>query len=293
LIRAGNYSQAERLLLELLHKCKNIDSSSFLKIHKGNPYYFLGISFYLMNNFETATFFMDSSVSEDLRFGADAIENPTPSTHFLALEGDKKGQAAKQLTEYAESKVQRSLALYNSMPDRQPSISDLTITTLRDKFLFPALSTKTPPGWRTLATAFISFFIEWDFRNEFFDIRPGIGTSEPFYLHLFKGCVLFESFLKENPSKKSTGRNLSKVLGDLFVDLGLSSKPKISDTFKNILKEIPKADNRLETAICFTGKTRNTIGHKLSWDEHINQLEYQRLFGMISSSCLHAIACLY
>jgi hypothetical protein len=174
LIRAGNYSLAQALLLNLLYKCKNIDPTSFLKIHKGNPYYFLGIASYLMNDIETATFFMDSSVSEDLRYGSDAIDNPSPSTYFLALEGDKSFQFAKQLTEDAESKVKRAIDLYNSMPDRSPSIPDLTINTLREKFLFPALSSKTPPGWRTLATAFISFFIGWDFRNEFFDIRPGI-----------------------------------------------------------------------------------------------------------------------
>ena len=293
LILDENYSRAQQYLLKLLHKCKSIDSLSYKEIHKGNPYYFLGIASYMMNDFETATFFIDSSVSEDLRYGADAINNPKPSTRFLCLEGDKDDQAAKQLTQFTERKVQRALNHYNSMIGRPSHISDLTIPDLRDKFLFPSLSPKNPSGWRTLATAFISFFIEWDFRNEFFELRPGEGTSEPFYLHLFKGCVLFESLLKENPKKKPTGNTLGRVLGDLYQELGLRSIPKISATFKDILRDIPSADNNLETAICFSGKVRNTTGHRLSWDQHINQSDYKRLFEMIASSSLHTIACLY
>jgi hypothetical protein len=179
------------------------------------------------------------------------------------------------------------------MNGRLQSIKDLTIEDLREKFLFPALSPNTSPGWRTLATVFISFFIEWDFMNELFELRPGNGTSEPFLLHLFKGCVLFESLLKENPKKKPTKDTLGKVLKELYVDLGLSSPPNISSTLKKILDEIPNSDDSIETAITFTGKVRNTTGHRISWEDPMKQGDYQSLYFMISASCLHAIACLY
>src|SRR4030067_1325669 len=92
LIRGGNYSQAQSYLLYLLHKCKEIDPISYVKIHKGNPFYFLGISSFLLHDYQTATYFFDASVSEDLLYGTDARNNPSPSTRFLALEGEKNDQ---------------------------------------------------------------------------------------------------------------------------------------------------------------------------------------------------------
>lgn len=290
-INSGNYSQARDTILLLLHKCKDLDSESFTKIHKGNPYYYLAIATYLMKDAQTATFLFDAAVSEDLRTGADAETNPRPSTRFLALDTENPEQAALQLTLDTRAKVERSITLYNSLPGRCSTIPDLTIPSLRKKFLYPALSSKYM-GWRTLATTFISFFIEWDFRNEFFDIQPKLGTSEPFYLHLFKGCVLFESLLKESPLKPRGG-DLGKVLGELHDELGISPHLKISGTLKQIFKALVTADSKIETAIVFTGRVRNTTGHKLSWDEPINQSQYQRFFEMIASSCLHAINCLY
>jgi len=41
--------------------------------------------------------------------------------------------------------------------------------------------------------------IEWDYRSTLIELRPGDGTAEPFFIHLFRGCVLFESLLKANP----------------------------------------------------------------------------------------------
>ena len=55
---------------------------------------------------------------------------------------------------------------------------------LRDDFNSYILSNKDDPGLRTLLTTFITFVVEWDFRNEHFDYGVGKGTSEPFFLHL-------------------------------------------------------------------------------------------------------------
>lgn len=290
LIREGSYSKAQSYLFGLLHKCREIDPNSYVKIHKGNPFYFLGISSFLLHDYQTATYFFDASVSEDLRYGTDAKNNPSPSTRFLALEGEKEDQAAKQLTRLAETKVKRAIEIYNSMISHQ---EDFSIEELRERFLFPALSTQKPHGWRTLVTVFISFFIEWDFRNQLFDLQPNQGTLEPFYIHLFKGCVLFESLLKENSKRTCNSNTLGKALRSLYRDLELKEPPKISSTFDQILTDVFQTDNSIATAISFTGKVRNTTGHRVSWNDQIEKLQYQRLFEMISVSCLHAIACLY
>src|SRR3970040_2396775 len=72
--------------------------------------------------------------------------------------------------------------------------------------------TKSKPGLRTLATAFISYFIEWDFRKDHFEYGVKQGTSEPFFSHLFRGCVLFESLLRHNPTIPTSEKNLNGML---------------------------------------------------------------------------------
>jgi hypothetical protein len=56
--------------------------------------------------------------------------------------------------------------------------------------------------------------IEWDYRSTLIELRPGDGTAEPFFIHLFKGCVLFESLLKANPKDipPPTRHTLDRVL---------------------------------------------------------------------------------
>ena len=294
LLNAEKYYQAQRYLLNLLHTCNNLDPESFLKIHKGNLYYYLGIASYLIGDYQTAAFFFDASVTEDIN--GPITDKPTPSMLFLSLDDKVEGQSAKKLTELTKSIVERTLDFYNKNVLEQEISAIFKIDDLRNNFLLPALNPGVSLGRRTLNTTFISFFMEWDYRNQLVELRPEKGcTSEPFYLHLFKGCVLFESLLKENTSKKLRSKDdtLGKVLKKLYTELGMNKVPNMSGTFEEIVNNIPNADNSIDTIIKFTGRVRNTIGHKLSWGDQITQYQYQRLFEMISSSCLHVINYLY
>ena len=293
LIKEGNYSQAQGLLFHLLHKCQAVAPAHFPKIHKGNPYYWLGITTFLIHDYQTATFFFDAAVTEDLDWGADPEKDPTPAIFFITLDGKQPNQSAQKLVQIAEAKVLISLEFYKSLAGRPSWLPDFSMPRLRAKFLRPALDPKNR-GWRTLVTTFISFFLEWDFRNGFFDIRPGKGSVEPFYLHLFKGCVLFESLLKENQSKPISDPTLWSALTSLSKELGFSGKPEDQTwTFPDIINDLSNADHQIETAMRFTYRVRNIAGHHLSWNIDLNQGQYQRLFEMIAASCLHAIACLY
>jgi hypothetical protein len=195
----------------------------------------------------------------------------------------------------AQARVEEIIDDYNSRPGRPARTPKLNIDYIRDRFLRLAVS----PGqerWRSLATAFISFLLEWDYRNMFLDLRVDEGTSEPFYIHLFKGCVLFESLLKANPEDPPpSDRNvLIRVLQYLYHHLGIPHDIRIGETdFNTVLQEISRADNSIPTAIRFTGRIRNTIGHDLGWVVNIDNNQYHLLFRMVAISCLHALACLY
>ena len=216
-----NYSQAKARLMFLLHQAQAIDPEAYTRCHKGTPFYWLGTIAFLQNDYQTATFFFDAAVSEDIRKSEHPVINSTPATYFLTLDGEQPYQAAQDLVRDSQAKVQRTLDFYNGLTGKPGGIPNFTIESLRDKFLRRAL---TPGNHElcTLATTFISFFIEWDIHNEFFDIRPGDGTAEPFFLHLFKGCVLFESLLKANPVNPPYVDTLGPALNHLYRNLGIA-----------------------------------------------------------------------
>jgi hypothetical protein len=286
-------------LFGLLRACKRIDATAFAKIPKGHPYYFIGIGSYLLDDYQTAIYFFDAAVTEDLNSGADPKKNPTPATRFLMLDGESDKQAAKKLTQYAQTKVERALKYYVNDITKDASIRSLTMDDLRNDFIYFALSSGGKPGLRTLVTAFITFCIEWDFRNEHFNYGVGKGTSEPFFLHLFRGCVLFESLVKQNPTPdyKPKKNTLIPMLEDLHNVLkidkirgkGKGQAFKLDDVFY----EIQKYKKTISEAVKITAIARNTIGHDLGWDTSISQDQYRELYLIIAASCLHAIACLW
>lgn len=134
-----------------------------------------------------------------------------------------------------------------------------------------------------------------------FDIRITPGTFEPFYIHLFKGCLLFESLLKENladpwsppsPRENTLGKALEKYSTKLGSGVNLGQNISGPD-LTTILSDLKSADNSIWTAIRFTARLRNTLGHNLGWDNGLIKGEYFRLFQMVASSCIHVVANLY
>jgi hypothetical protein len=160
----------------------------------------------------------------------------------------------------------------------------------------PALS-QGKEHLRTLVTAFISFFLEWDHRSNLIDARTLGGTAEPFFIHLFKGCVLFESLLKASPRAPKPPKPIT--LGPLLRKLHFDLKFKLPHLtispfeFPTIVKDLSGDDDTVRTACERTGRIRNCTGHNLGWNVALARSEYDRLASYVASSCLHAVACLY
>jgi hypothetical protein len=293
-ILQGNYLQGLNQGISLLMSCRSIDEEAYERIHKGVPFYWLGTAAFLVHDYETATFFYDAAVSEDLRRGADPINNSTPALRFIQVEDDPQ-HIAKPLIQAVQGRIREVISNYNARSGRPANVAEITLSDIRNHFLRLAVS-PGHKGWRSLATTFISFVIEWDYRDKILDLRPREGTAEPFFIHLFKGCVLFESLLKANPSVKlpESATNLGSVLQHLHTHLGTPHDIRIgASDFQSILDNLAGAGDSIQTAVEFTGKIRNTVGHDLGWVIQISKHQYHQLFRMVTSSCLHAIACLY
>jgi hypothetical protein len=294
-----NNKPLEKIQVGQLSTCKTIDPNAFTKIHKGHPFYFIGITSFLMEDFQTAVYFFDASMTEDINAGADPKDRAKPSTRFLMMEGEINGHTAQPLAAVAKAQVQRAITYYLGCTTTSGQTLKLDIEEVRNNFVYRSIATKDRPGWRTVATAFISYFIEWDFRNRHFEYGVKQGTSEPFFSHLFRGCVLFESLLKHNPSIPIRENTLNGMLNQKDVRAVLNTNPiqgkggGSAFTLEDVFDELKKSTHTIDEALKVTYSARNTLGHNLGWDSSINQEQYQRLYFSIAASCLHVIACLW
>lgn len=294
LLNNQQYWQLRTRLFELLNYCKTLDRDAFEKIHKGHPYYFIGISSFLMDDYQTAIYFFDAAFTEDASVGAHPINNPTPATRFMMQEGSEERQGAKIITEISEAKIERVMNFYLTQISKDPKTRAITKEILRNDFIIPCLTNNIRPGLRTLFTAFITFCVEWDFRKDHFEYGVKQGSSEPFLSHLFRGCVLFESLLKHNPASSPKEKVLGKILKEPEIQkaLQISHLDTRESTLDDVYREVTKVVT-IEQAIQVTYMTRNTLGHNLGWDSNISQDQYQNLYFVIAASCLHVIACLW
>lgn len=152
-------------------------------------------------------------------------------------------------------------------------------------------------------TAFISFFLEWHYRSRLAALGIQAGSAEPFVLHLFKGCVLFESLLRTKVPKPSGG-TLALLLQSRAKDLGILStsparmgqigivKPRDTD-FLTLVNLAQTSDRSIGTTIALTELTRNKLGHRLDWKICFDRATFDALARCVASALLHTIACLY
>jgi hypothetical protein len=292
LLREGNVAQSQVLLLNLMNKCRSLVPEAYHKIHKGSPYYWLGIAAFLLRDYPTADFFMDATITEDLKWETDVEKSPTPAISFLMLESSQLNPNAQKLAQAAEAKLQLCLEFYKSLAGKPTWLPDLSLPRLRLKFLHPALS-RNDPSWRRLAVSLISFMLEWDFRKDQLTLRAADGTFEPFYLHLLKGCILFEGLLNENPKKKPVGGDLGAVVDELHAELGINPPSNLSGRFNDILGDLAQADNRIETAVVFTLRLRRAVLQVSGEGKSVSLAQYQQLFEMTAAAGLYSLACLY
>lgn len=292
LIQQNRYIDVIDLGKELLNHLKQIDEKAYRNIHKGTPFYWMGMASFLMHDFTTATFFFDAAVSEDINNKSEKELKESPSILFALLDDSKAEQAARYLVSATKQRIEEYINIYND-----PSLNNgnLNLDFIRNSLLKKSILCMNHP-WRNLSTSLISFFLEWDYRQILFNLRNQDGSCESFFIHLFKGCLLFESLLKENPknSKGIKGDTLNKLLPKYQEVLGLKKENlKISCSLPMILKEIKTMHYSLPKFIEITGKVRNTLGHSLVWSSSISSDEYQDLFMYIALSCLHLIRKLY
>lgn len=276
----------------LLSQCRHADPQAYGVIHKGFPYYWMGVASFFTRDYEKALFFIDAAVSEDIRAGYHHKADMSLALRFVQIkQADRQYLIHNELMEMAENIIQELINDYNCRTGC--ASPPLTLDAIRIKFLKKSLNGSC--GWRSLMTSFISFALELEDRGSILDLRPDGGTAEPFFLHLFKGCLLFESLLKANSSKTPGNSTLGGILNELSLDLiGRQQRWSIGGTtLPEIISDLACHGRSLEEAIRFTGRMRNTLGHDLGWGVNLDRGQFSCLARMVSASCMHTIARFY
>ncbi len=296
----GQYQILRDRMFSLLRTCKQIDNNVYESIHKGHPYFFIGITSYHLGDYQTAISFFDAALSEDLSI-EDGIERPTQL--FFLLKVDNTYNAALQETKFVESKINRAITFYNDVISQNNIIPRLTIQDICDNFIKFILNSKNDPGLRSLLTTLFTFVVEWDYRNEHLDLGVTKGTSEALFMHLLRGCVMFESLLNRNPNPKSKHKDQNENLYQLLTyyqqELKLtfpyntSSNKTDIDKLGILLDELSEQKEELDQLIMLAYRLRNILGHNLAWEDRIDQTSYQKLYFIVISACLHVINCLW
>jgi len=287
-LQSGHYSTALDHGLELLMRTKQFAPSQYWATPKGTPFYFLGIAALLSHDYQTGMFLIDAAAAEDLRNNPG--QNDLPALLFMQLNVKKPAQFAFQIVQATENQLREAVASYNG----RTGCSAITVNDVRQRFFARVLNAGQPHR-TTLIASFISYLLEWDYKSALIGLtEPNVGSREPFFLHLFRGCLLFESLLKDNPSKTPPAdAALGRLLQHLSKELGIRPDLSIqSEHYSTIIRSLAPKQSIVDAIQC-TGTVRNTLAHNIAIQSSLDETNYDLLADNIASSCLHAISRLY
>jgi hypothetical protein len=290
LLDSGQFRYCIESALLLLGGVRQLAPQQYQAAHKGSPFYVMGYAAFASHDYPTASLFFDAALAEDLQNYPGRLDSP--AMLFMQLSDnmpDGTPVLGTEIVTQIKADIDILIADYNA----RTGARQVTLDELRTFFLGPII-TSGQPHTRTLVTALISFIAEWRYRARLINLFEH-GSREPFFLHLFRGCLLFESLLKGQTKKVPTHNTLGDILRlDLLAELGLANVQVGANNFNNDVVAGLGPNMSIEATINSTGKARNTLGHNLVWMvADLNAGTYDLLMKNIASACLHAISELY
>ena len=278
---------------------KDADERRYEALHKGTPFYFLGIAAYIAEDFERALFYMDCALAEDCR-----LHGPrwhlNPSGMFIRLDDDSMAQAGHLLVADAKH-------LFDLYGDKVAAAGGIRLSLDGYRARLVNRSAQQQPELRSAVTAFLSFLLEIKPRTTQLELAPiGTGTGEPFFLHLFKGAILFETLLRASPAGRPVVRaNPKATLGnllsasDVIRDLALGGPPQglgahtLADVLAAVETDATSGATFSERAVRAVWGLRNTTGHNLAWPQKPSNATYEQLLILLVGGIMLAITNLF
>lgn len=274
------------------------DANRYQTLHKGTPFYFMGMASYYCRDFEKALFYMDAALDEDLRSYKDQWSD-LPAGKFVLLDTESRNQAAMLLVKITRAGFENVMTAIASAGG-----SRLSIEEFRSNLVQPAMVPGS--GKRSAVTALLSFLLEFSSRAKELSLTGGnpTGTGEPFFLHLFKGALLFETLLKTSTAGSAIqGANPKATLDillrnpSIYSAFGFTSPPQGlgGDTFDDVLMAIESdtTSDFTKRAVRATWGIRNKTGHSMAWPYKPQSDEYEKVYQLIVGAISTTLAKLH
>jgi hypothetical protein len=263
--------EAYRALLAITQKA---DSEKYKTMHKGTPFFFIGMLLFDCKNFEAALFYISAALSEDRRrCGSPALTDwiTTPAGQVMSLKQSAKWE---RITSIMLGTVEGFINDFNTVGETTIATDDLI-----NNFVHPMLE----QGHYSIITSLYSYMLEYSekYKNLFLT-NGSVDSTEPVLVNLFKGALIFETVLKHYYPTNDRGVRIttlgrfkySTAFTNTFPTVQLSNS---TDTLQEIVDS--STDKSLKTTMENTAKIRNTTGHKLVWDNIFNEPDnYKRLY---------------
>jgi hypothetical protein len=285
-IDQGQFTYSIELALQLLEFAKGLSAAQFQTVHKGTPFYVMGYAAFASHDYTAASLFFDAAVEEDLTNypGRD----DSPALLFMQLDPTGAPTLAQQIIANVVEDLTALVRDYNG----RTGAHAFTLNRLRLKFLRPIIHSPDRHR-RALVTTLISFTAEWRYRRRLISLMEH-GSREPFFLHLFRGCLLFESLLKSQTRVPLSRNTLGDILRYVLrAELELSNPQVRENDFNNVVTALTP-NMAIEATINSAGKARNTLGHNIVWaTTNLNTQTYDLLAKNIAAACLHVVSKLY
>lgn len=259
------------------------------KIHKGTPYYFLGVTAILNNELENGFLLMHQALEEDKR--SLSSKNPsTPAYFFVTLDYSKQAQffglKVKEISEYLSERIKKY---------RRYRSGTLTIDQFKTKFLECA-----DLGEEIFLFVFLLFKLKKLILETVDELKQNVFSSLIHIKVLFDVCLVMEKVIEyKNPKARRKGSKLkfSDELKFLTRRASLSINDSVigqlnkdfNKDFSKTINNITKARYRLrlskiEKDLAIAYGLRNFAAHKLE-----DQPVLYKNMGKLSQRLLNAL----
>lgn len=268
------------------------------KEHKGLPYYYLGYAAFMSHDYVGAPAYFDAALEADYQkyiSNGDLNENAGGASAPLFMKLKTGDRLADEPVRDIISKLEELIHFYNALNEDRTDgkVKAIGVNKIRNEFLTPIVESEDSEK-RTLVTTFISFIAEWAYRSRMIALVEQ-GSREPYLLHLFRGCLLLESLLKNQikPNAKQD-RTLDK-----YFEKSWETPLNLLKSKKGALKEIYNLGDiigkliglmSVEDSMQMTWSLRNTVGHDVAWTvSDLNKENYDKLVCHVGAACLRVI----
>lgn len=287
-------------LLELYNTSDtSIEKAKYKLLHKGTPFYFIGLGRLLIQDYQGFSFYMDMAVVQDNKNMSPVARNKGSAAEkaFLGYDEYPQNLIDNTINKYVFGLIERTFKIFKeSSPE-----STFTLSDFKNKFVINNIR-DVNSLYHSVVCSFYSWIHECDYFLNLFKILPPdsgfSGSMDSYYLHLVKGTLVLESIAKM-VVHKTTNKIISGTLGDLFnnhlniklfsnkIDINQNFDGEKIQTLEKILEYVQIKSTFDKVDILKIALTiRNTVSHSLNWNTGETFYKIQRDLYLILTNAI-------